>query len=607
MSSLKLECLDDSGNDLFLVHSVDGISIKKTSNALSITEGGSLTVMGGASFAKDVFIGSRLNVESITLNNIVQGVSSLFSASFIAANNVTIPENVTGLTFPNSAIRAFKASISVTILKTGGNLFEVFDIDGFQTDSGWTLNTTKLGDTSGIAFNITSSGQIQYTSTNIVNWQSSTFRYFVNQISNTGTYDSLLASTNGTYQFNSIQINNTTGPILGSENGSLYSLGGALFEKNIIIKSTVNSNGIGSGGSLTVLGGAAISKTLQVGEGITTSNINFTGNLFQNGVPYVGSQWTTTAGNLSYTSGSVIVTNITGDNASFTSVTASNTRFINATMTSLRLTNMLSTNITTSNLFASSGMTGSNSLFTNITTGGVQTTTLVAFTGVTGANSFFTNATMTGLQVINANATNISTSTLIASGMYVSTAGNVGIGTTNPSYKLHVSGGDIYATGDVFALSDMRHKSSILQIDNALDITDKLRGVYYTNTSNNRRNIGIIAQETESVLPEVVHTDENGLKGVSYGNIVALLIESVKNLRKNCPRKFIWNVIIINTYVEIPLPFVDCEISDIGVYIQSKNNFGRSKYDIIFDKTVKQHVLQITTTEDGEYHIMVVI
>jgi len=109
------------------------------------------------------------------------------------------------------------------------------------------------------------------------------------------------------------------------------------------------------------------------------------------------------------------------------------------------------------------------------------------------------------------------------------TGGNVGIGTTSPVYKLDV-GGDIYASGDVIAFSDGRNKSNILAINEPLNKVISMRGVYYTNNYNNRRGVGVIAQETESVIPEVVFTDDKGYKSVAYGNISGVLIEAVKEL-----------------------------------------------------------------------------
>ena len=91
----------------------------------------------------------------------------------------------------------------------------------------------------------------------------------------------------------------------------------------------------------------------------------------------------------------------------------------------------------------------------------------------------------------------------------------------------------IYTSGtvsasDFTATSDRRLKSDISTISNALETVKALRGVYFTRLGETKRNIGVIAQEVEELLPEVVHGDD--LKSVSYGNIVGLLIEAVKEL-----------------------------------------------------------------------------
>ena len=106
-------------------------------------------------------------------------------------------------------------------------------------------------------------------------------------------------------------------------------------------------------------------------------------------------------------------------------------------------------------------------------------------------------------------------------------AGDVGIGDSTPSYKLDVNG-TIRATGDVIADSDVRLKSDIQTITNAVDTVKALRGTTYIK--DGKASIGVIAQEIEEVLPQVVSTadDEMGTKSVAYGNIVAVLIEAIK-------------------------------------------------------------------------------
>ena len=106
----------------------------------------------------------------------------------------------------------------------------------------------------------------------------------------------------------------------------------------------------------------------------------------------------------------------------------------------------------------------------------------------------------------------------------------LGGSSTSSSYKIYVNGG-IYATGDVVAYSDRRKKKNITTIDNALEKVLKLRGVYYDKIDEleKGRKTGVIAQEIQEVLPEVVtYAEDNDEYGVAYGNIVGVLIEAIK-------------------------------------------------------------------------------
>ena len=109
----------------------------------------------------------------------------------------------------------------------------------------------------------------------------------------------------------------------------------------------------------------------------------------------------------------------------------------------------------------------------------------------------------------------------------------VGIGKTDPAYTLDVVG-DIYASGDLVAFSDERKKTNIEPISNALEKVLQLRGVTFDKIDgDDRRHAGVIAQEVEKVLPEVVYTDKDGMKSVAYGNVIGLLIEAIKELAHN--------------------------------------------------------------------------
>lgn len=115
---------------------------------------------------------------------------------------------------------------------------------------------------------------------------------------------------------------------------------------------------------------------------------------------------------------------------------------------------------------------------------------------------------------------------------------NVGITGSTKLFTIDSSGnvtaeGSVTAVGDVTAYSDIRLKENIENIDSALDKVLKMHGVYYTKKNDQERKVGVIAQEVEEVLPEVVYTDQVGMKSVSYGNIVALLIEAIKEQNEN--------------------------------------------------------------------------
>jgi hypothetical protein len=94
------------------------------------------------------------------------------------------------------------------------------------------------------------------------------------------------------------------------------------------------------------------------------------------------------------------------------------------------------------------------------------------------------------------------------------------------------STGAIVASGDITAFSDARLKENLEPISDAVDKVNQLTGYTYTrnDTDSNDRHAGLIAQEVEKVLPEVVHEQDNGLKSVAYGNMLALMVQAIKEL-----------------------------------------------------------------------------
>ena len=110
---------------------------------------------------------------------------------------------------------------------------------------------------------------------------------------------------------------------------------------------------------------------------------------------------------------------------------------------------------------------------------------------------------------------------------------NVGIGTHTPAYKLQVgtSGDGTEARANTWStFSDRRWKTNFQKIDSPLDKLSAINGYYYhwKDKEDKSRQVGVIAQEIEAVLPGIVSTDDGGYKSVDYSKLTALLIEAVK-------------------------------------------------------------------------------
>jgi hypothetical protein len=110
---------------------------------------------------------------------------------------------------------------------------------------------------------------------------------------------------------------------------------------------------------------------------------------------------------------------------------------------------------------------------------------------------------------------------------------NISVGGTANIVSELIVGGSVTAT-DFNSVSDMTLKENIQPIHNAQDILSQINPVSFQwkDTDDNKLSYGVVAQEIEKVLPEIVNTNGSGVKSVAYIQLIALLIDAVKTLNK---------------------------------------------------------------------------
>jgi len=230
-------------------------------------------------------------------------------------------------------------------------------------------------------------------------------------------------------------------------------------------------------------------------------DINLTGTFYQNSSPFVASRWTAGTGNDIYRLNGNVGIGTTNPTSKLT------------VQGDVRVSGV-STFVGTVELDA-----GLKDFYGNVGTAGsilVSTGAGVSWTtsGSSGSSTI-TNDTTT-------NATRFPLFSDVSSGSPTATYASSSKLNFNPST------GTLSAT--VFtSLSDRTQKTNITPITNALDLVLQMNGVKYNwIDGHNTGSIGVIAQEMEKVIPEVVTTNDRGLKTVSYGNLVGVLIEAIK-------------------------------------------------------------------------------
>jgi len=341
-----------------------------------------------------------------------------------------------------------------------------------------------------------------------------------------GTSDTTLATTSWVKSFA-----NTGNTFTCSITGNAGTVTNGLYSTG----SYANPSWISSLASAKVTGlAASATSDTTSATNITTGTLN-TARLDDSGVTVRATAW----GGLDGTTGQVPVIKIDSKGRvtyAANVAIAINTSQITGLATSATTDTTSATNITSGTLPAArlpaSGAVAGSYIAANITVdsyGRVTTVSDGTQTSIVGTTN----------QIIASNPTGVVTLSLPQSIATTSSVqfGSIGVGTVPTGTT-----GEIRATNDITAYysSDARLKTNIEVIDNALEKISQINGVKFDWNETARemypdrteRDVGIIAQEIEKVLPEVVTHRDNGYMAVRYEKIIALLIEGVKELKQ---------------------------------------------------------------------------
>jgi hypothetical protein len=175
LSNLTIhDTINSSNSSVGVLIAKGGISVGCSTDATSLTRGGALTVAGGTSIAKSLYVGNRMYIGGVDVTpNTYDQFSSM---AFTAANNIT-SQNIPSISYSENSVWGFDVYLSARLIATT-NLFANYHIRAVNKGTSWEIISNYVGD-SILSFNITNNGQLQYSTTNFTGFSSLIFKYKV--------------------------------------------------------------------------------------------------------------------------------------------------------------------------------------------------------------------------------------------------------------------------------------------------------------------------------------------------------------------------------------------------------------------------------------------
>jgi hypothetical protein len=469
--------------------SYNTVDFKSTSNSTSITQGGNLTVLGGASIFKDLYVGGNIiGVQTgTTFNNLYINSTS----------------NSLGVGSGGSLSVLGGASVS-NDLYIGGNL-------GIGNTT--TILPQQIVEVTPVTYTSNQDGGIRVSTKNPISVNDPSYRYIDLRLQSdpTSNFKGIIVGSlvggvaaeqeyigfsqdNSTYIYSEAKFTDGTS-CSNSSTASVVMSGG------LSINCFTNATTVSNGGALTVAGGVAIAGDLIIGGSITYADAAQASNTYAyltltasdpsdnlaNGalVTFGGISIQSTFNATSATSGGGLT--IAGGMGVGADIYVEGTSYL----PTISSGNIVITNSSLSNVYITSGDSSINS----------------------STGSFISNA---GISI------NCSTNaTSVTRGGALTIAGGASI------YK------DLYVGGTVTSSSDIRLKTNIRELPSVLDKLDNIRTVYYNNKVGDKLNhIGFLAQDFENEFPELLkHDSADAYYALDYSRVTVLLMKCIKELK----------------------------------------------------------------------------
>jgi hypothetical protein len=473
------------------------ITIGSTSTAL----GGTSTSLAGLTSVTSTGFTGALTGNASTATTL-QTARTINGTSFNGSANITIPNLVSGSSQVTLAsTTGFGTYIDQALLTTSNVTHNNVTVSGNLTVNGTT--TTVNSTTLAIADNVIE-----------LNYGGSAVRAGILAKDATGTLTSGSLLWDGT---NDYWIGGASGSELpfvtttGTQTLTNKTISGASNTISNIANASLTNSSVTIGSTAISLGSSATTIA-----GLTSvTSTGFTGVLTGNASTATTLQTARTINGTSFNgSADITIPNLVSGSSQITA--ASTTGFATAVKTQLDANTVVSG----SAQINVASTTGDIALGTR--TSGNYVATITAGTGVSS-----TGAT-TGEGIAHT----------ISIGQAVATSSNVQFNSLGIGMAASATAGRIDATNDVVAYSssDIRFKENVTPIENPLEKISKIGGYTYDWKEENKiehgyegNDVGVIAQEIEEVLPQLVQTRESGYKAVKYDKLVALLIEGIKH------------------------------------------------------------------------------